>query len=247
MKNLFTLILFAFITTVAIAQNNYQDVVYLKNGSIIRGVIIEQVPNATIKIETADKSIFVYQMEEIQKITKEEKREDSTATNLRTLEPVSSEGTGLQSGYRGIAEFGYQFGLGDFGLDRLKINMINGGQLSPYFFIGGGVGLRYYFDDDVALIPVFVHARTNILDKKVSPYFALSVGYSINASDDFNSGGVLFSPASGVTFNVSEKVNLNVGLSYELQSIEFYYYDFYGSGTSRENTGALSLDFGLSF
>ena len=47
------------------------DIVYLKNGSIIRGKIIEQIPNQSIKIKTRDGSIFVYKMDEITKITKE--------------------------------------------------------------------------------------------------------------------------------------------------------------------------------
>lgn len=47
------------------------DVVYLKNGSIIKGTIIEQVPNVSLKIETRDGSVFVYKIEEIEKMTKE--------------------------------------------------------------------------------------------------------------------------------------------------------------------------------
>lgn len=52
----------------------YQDVVYLKNGSIIRGMIIEQIPNKSIKIQTKDGNVFVYEMDEIEKITKEAAR-----------------------------------------------------------------------------------------------------------------------------------------------------------------------------
>lgn len=48
-----------------------EDVVYLKNGSIIRGVIIEQVPGVSLKIKTKDGSVFFYKMEEVDKITKE--------------------------------------------------------------------------------------------------------------------------------------------------------------------------------
>jgi hypothetical protein len=48
------------------------DIVYLKNGSIIKGVIIEQVPNVSLKIETRDGSIFVYKFEEIEKIAREQ-------------------------------------------------------------------------------------------------------------------------------------------------------------------------------
>jgi hypothetical protein len=47
------------------------DGVYLKNGSVIKGIIVEQVPNVQIKIQTKDGNIFVYKFEEIEKITRE--------------------------------------------------------------------------------------------------------------------------------------------------------------------------------
>jgi hypothetical protein len=51
-------------------QNGTTDIVYLKNGSIIRGVIIELVPGSMIKIRTSDGSIFVYELEDVDKIEK---------------------------------------------------------------------------------------------------------------------------------------------------------------------------------
>lgn len=48
-----------------------QEVVYLKNGSVIRGTIIEQVPNQSLKIKTTDGNIFVFKIDEVEKITKE--------------------------------------------------------------------------------------------------------------------------------------------------------------------------------
>ncbi len=50
------------------------DVVYLKNGGVIRGMIIEQVPGVSIKIKTKDGNVFVYKMEEVEKMTKEESK-----------------------------------------------------------------------------------------------------------------------------------------------------------------------------
>ncbi|MBL7136363.1 MAG: hypothetical protein ISS81_07215 [Candidatus Marinimicrobia bacterium] len=61
----------SFLPSMSVAQQNMQDVVYLKNGSIIRGIIIEQVPNVSIKIQTSDGNVFFYKMEDIEKITKE--------------------------------------------------------------------------------------------------------------------------------------------------------------------------------
>jgi len=53
------------------AQQQFQDVVYLKNGSIVRGIIIEQFPNISIKIQTKDQNVFVYKIDDILKMTKE--------------------------------------------------------------------------------------------------------------------------------------------------------------------------------
>lgn len=48
-----------------------EEVVYLKNGSVIRGIIVEQIPNETLRIRTRGGSEFVFQMSEVLKITKE--------------------------------------------------------------------------------------------------------------------------------------------------------------------------------
>jgi flagellar hook protein FlgE len=52
-------------------KNEFVEVVYLKNGGIVRGVIIEQIPNVQLKIQTMDQNVFVFKMDEIEKITKE--------------------------------------------------------------------------------------------------------------------------------------------------------------------------------
>lgn len=45
------------------------DKVFLKNGSIISGKIVEEIPGTSIRIITRDGSEFVYKVEEIEKIT----------------------------------------------------------------------------------------------------------------------------------------------------------------------------------
>lgn len=49
------------------------DVVYLKNGGILVGNIIEQIPNESLKIQTKDGSVFVYSMSDIARIAKEKR------------------------------------------------------------------------------------------------------------------------------------------------------------------------------
>jgi hypothetical protein len=75
-------LVFMILSHIVLSQNNsYEDVVYLKNGSIIRGVIIEQVPNASIKIETKDRNVFFYKIDEIEKLTKEIPSNNSKSIN----------------------------------------------------------------------------------------------------------------------------------------------------------------------
>ena len=64
-----------FVSSIGMAQQSMEDVVYLKNGSIIHGTIIEQVPSVSIKIKTRDGNIFVYKIEEVAKMTKEPTKE----------------------------------------------------------------------------------------------------------------------------------------------------------------------------
>jgi hypothetical protein len=52
-------------------ESNYIDVVYLKNGSVIKGMIVEQTPGVSLKIQSRDGNIFVYKMEEVERMTKE--------------------------------------------------------------------------------------------------------------------------------------------------------------------------------
>ncbi|MDN5290103.1 MAG: hypothetical protein PWQ06_342, partial [Anaerophaga sp.] len=79
MKKLLLTIVVVALTVNALSQNNYRDVVHLKDGSIIKGIIIEQVPNEQIKIETSDGSVFVYKMNEIAKMSKEKISESQSS------------------------------------------------------------------------------------------------------------------------------------------------------------------------
>ena len=46
-----------------------EDAVYLKNGGIIRGIILEQIPGESLKIQTQGGNVFVHVMDEIEMIS----------------------------------------------------------------------------------------------------------------------------------------------------------------------------------
>lgn len=88
---LFVLFAVMFVCCDVFAQNNLQDVVYRKDGSILRGIIIEQVPNESLKIQTTDGNVFVLQMSEIERMSKEESSIiNRNAPQMGSLDDVDS-------------------------------------------------------------------------------------------------------------------------------------------------------------
>jgi hypothetical protein len=75
---------------------DYEDVVYLKNGNIIRGVILEQNLGESLKIAARDGSIFVLSMEEIARIAKEPLKETAGEPEIETAAMPKKEPTGFR-------------------------------------------------------------------------------------------------------------------------------------------------------
>ena len=61
----------AFVVPSPAFAQQMEDVVHLKNGGLVRGTIIEQIPGESLKIQTRDGNVFIYTMDEIAKMSKE--------------------------------------------------------------------------------------------------------------------------------------------------------------------------------
>ncbi len=210
-----------------------QEVVYLKNGSIIRGIIIEQVPNESLKIQTNDGNIFAYNMSEVEKITKEPpimRGKQSRGISI-------FDGNGVQQGYRGFVEIGYTVGTGDWGTGRVDFSTSHGYQFNPYFYAGLGMGVSYFHYEDLVEIPVFVDLRSDILNNWVTPYVDFKIGCAV-----YDNSGFYMSPSVGCRFNLNN-IGLNVGIGYTMQKLDYYsryYYD-------KVNCGGFSIKLSIDF
>lgn len=81
-----------------------RDVVELKNGSVIKGIIVEQTPPEKIKLQTADGSIFVFRYDEILKMSREEVAKTVAEKPVPKLEEYAGKaGIGIALGGGGIA------------------------------------------------------------------------------------------------------------------------------------------------
>lgn len=226
-----------------LSAQDLQKVIYLKNGNIIRGIIIEQIPEKSLKIQTADGSIFAYDMKEVEKITKEapigkaSRAVRSSAISSSSASPFASinNGSGATEGYKGFIDFGYCSGTGDFKEDRIELSTAHGLQLNPHFFFGAGVAVSYLFDSEVMACPVFLDGRANLFDNNISPFFDLRIGYSF-----YDAKGFYLNSSLGCRFALKSSGAVNVSVGYGLQN---------GKNNWDETISkkAVSLKFGYEF
>lgn len=232
--------LIIFITaSLSVSAQSMQEAVYLKNGSIIKGIVIEQIPNESLKIQTADGSIYVYQMSDVQKIAKEF---PITKTKNSPIFGSSTVSRGVPVGYRGFADLGFTIGTGDYNVERLEFSTSHGYQFNPYFYLGAGAGLHDYYDGEAFSVPLFANPRVYFLDGKVSPFLDLKIGYTVADLEGF-----YLNPNVGVSFMVNKRNAVNLSLGYTMQKTEAYFYDYYYSYYSNVNVGGISIKVGMEF
>lgn len=90
MKQITVIFIFVLFSSVLFAQQK-EDVVYLKNGSVIKGQITEMIPDKHIKIETNGGSSFVYTFAEIDKIEKQDIAGSPKVNNVNSKTANSSQ------------------------------------------------------------------------------------------------------------------------------------------------------------
>ena len=256
---LLSFVLFGMIQMAFSQHMPVDEVVYLKNGSVIRGIIVEQVPNKSLKIHTADGNLFVFDMDEVEKITKE-RRGRRGYDQEQSYEETNKIGRPM-----GMVQF---FGLGyqefdnyyDEGAAYLNYNFVYGYQFVGRFFVGGGIGMEHMVGDMLydtynLRIPVFAAFKVNFTKTRVSPFVQLDAGYHFN-TDDYIENGAFIHPKLGVDFNLgwSRRKALFLSLSfveygnkieYDYHYSSGYYYDYYYN----ENGfyPKVGLNFGLRF
>lgn len=144
-------------------------------------------------------------------------------------------------GYKGMFDLCYGIGVGDLESSRFGITTVQGYQFNPYLFVGAGLGVNYYYDDDGVNIPIFADARGTLpLNNSVALFFDFRLGYSVVDIEGF-----YMSPSIGVRAGRKSAVTLSLG--YEYQSCDVWYYDGYSSWYGTGNAGAVTFRVGFDW
>ena len=190
---------------------------------IFKCSVIEIVPEQTIKIQTADGSIFVYQMNEVDRMQQE-------AENQRyDIRPA--DGYYLDRGFRGIVDFGGHIGFSDAeDFYQISAAFTGGYQFNHFLFVGAGIaptvnmyhegsygyyGYYGYYESDSDIeaavwLPIYAAVRFDFINKKATPFVDTRLGYFINTKNT-DAGGLYFYGGVGARirrFSVSAGIDL---------------------------------------
>lgn len=234
---------------VSFAQPNEEDVVYLKNGSIIRGNIIELVPDGNITIEIMGGSVLVYPMSEVEKMTREENK-----YNIAEPKPHIIK----HRGYFNISEIGFGFGNQNYyygGItSSISMQTINGMQLCRHLQAGIGLGIDYYTSQPVLYNPIFIRISGDIIKSPVTPYYYADGGYTMVWEDDNNEntsyeGGWMINPGIGVKFYSRTKASYHISFGFKTQLSKYTYTNPWDNSVFEEKRkyNRLSMKLGIGF
>lgn len=213
----FCLLLATFICSEsALAQNQTLDVVYLTNGSVMRGKIEELVPGQQTRFRTTDGNLFVFDTKDIAKIEKEEVGEKQGGS---ILDGISSRETfGL-----GYAVYGNN--IQNFIKFRITESLVNKQGLS----LGLGLGIHYQNLSDQMYLPVMATLGYHAAGAKgsLSPAVMVTLGYSFDAKSKLKSIGYYLNPAVGACYKVGDQSELSLMLGWDYQAVPGNGYGFF--------------------
>jgi hypothetical protein len=223
------------------AQKSISDKVYLKNGTILHGKIVQNDSSKGIRINN-DCGSYLIRFQEF----------DSLKFNVGENNFISQT-----KGYYNITSLGLLFGKGvDGNLPYPSITTVTGYQFSKHWFTGIGVGFEYY---QWGVLPLFVQADYFINSDRFTPYFAIKAGYSFpltkkkegNYNTEKTFGGIAFNPEIGFKIAMGDKNAFVCSIGYQFQKLSYEQpgYDYFNGPnySSRIYTNFNRISFRIGF
>ena len=196
----YLLIILVFISCSVYAQ---MDVVVLKNGSEIRGIVVEKTEE-TIKLKSKDGSIWVFEQENV--------------VEIKPFRPVAAE-----SGFYNIFSFGL-FGGSDV---SGNLTIVNGYRFNPHWSAGLGIGVEAFYDRNYA--PIFLEGKYNLLKKGSTPFINIGFGYDLPFEyTKINKGGFFGQGLIGIQHELGQHFGIITGIGFRYGQLQVQNWNWWG-------------------
>jgi hypothetical protein len=187
-----------------------EDVIYLKNGSVLRGRIVEHIQDSIVKIMVTGGTIWALPVSDVASFS----HENSFKEHQRLLNK--------KTGFNMILNTGLFFLESGTKSSYFHVSMINSWSIWPNFSVGFGGSI----DRDVrTYCPLYLDTRYYFNRKYFAPFITVSCGKALpwdkEVSLDWrqmkNYGGLYFSTGIGIEFPQNENLSILLGLEYKFQ------------------------------
>ncbi len=234
------------------AQQNEFDALYLNNGSVLRGKVLESTPGKGVKIEIVGNNVLVIPENEIQKIVM---REGTSETKTQPENPGQSSKIEI---FPQIHMFG--------GADQSMGITTAVAYRFPFRLSAGiGTGVEWF---NGAKLPVFANVHYKILPGSLSPFVYGQAGYAFsidNNQNDYyyyysqnqdNHGGFLAGIGAGLSKDISANtaITFSIGYRYLQTKITSEYNPYYDGNPNHiiksdrtEKFNRIALSVGIKF
>lgn len=212
------------LNTTSSSKHQMQDVIYLKNGSILKGKIKEHVYGEYAKIQVIGGSEFVLKYEEIETISAEK-------IDNKLIPRVFRDFKVKQRGIYNAFNLGFMPGIGGDGWFRLGVSLdyAVGYQINNYVGLGLGISSDFYMDNP-GIIPIYLDVRGYALKKSTSPYYRIGIGYGLTPNtQNVNwrgiydmDGGIMFNAEVGVRLPTRKQGQTTFSIGQRIQKAKLY-------------------------
>lgn len=235
-----TLLIF---TGLSLSAQRTKDVLYLKNGSIIYGKLLE-VKDSQFKIQTQEGSTFIFKAEEVERFANESPLFDGRKK--------SGFGFGLEAGIlAGSQESRYK--------NPFSFNALAGVTFNTRHVLSIGSGVEFF---GKPYTPLFIEYKYIFSERKVEPYFffrggglvqisstdpeAFDTGTTYNLPFNYKGGGS-FTAGSGISW-VKDNYETYLSFAYRYAHTSYQQKEYSTGNVTYSNTmNRLEVKFGFRF
>ena len=193
------------------------DVVYLKDGSKLTGRIIRWDLETSMDLQLATGALITIPKDDIERVT-QDLPVASRERYVRGPRPYLFKEEGW---YHNASAFINSSVFGGAG-----VHYVMGYRFNRMLGVGLGTGFESHdLSATRNFVPVYAEARGFFLPKKITPYYAVKVGYGFALRDELSGtveakGGIHFSPEVGMRFG-GGIMSFYTGIEYKLQNATF--------------------------
>jgi len=181
------------------AQQGFEHIVYLKNGTKIHGKIIKDELD-TLKIETCGGNIFVFNSSEILKKEQEQIKQSN--------EDLNPDVSNKFKGFYSFSTLGMLIGKSESNdAQTYSLHTSAGFQFNHFFGIGLGLGIEKL---QTEIIPTYLSVKSYLTTKENSPFLHFYIGYSVPLSKEKNTDQMYVN--NTLKYNGGINVGLDIGI-----------------------------------